>query len=110
MQATAYHRPLPALTGASFSPVTRPHLEADSQLEAQDLLQARQIRADRGAHLAAGLGDWDALVLPMLPVRVPWMMGVWQSFDGRRVCTHASRKAGDVTRGRCRSFNDSGPQ
>lgn len=89
-EASAYHRPLLEANGAGFSPVTRAHLEAGYQLGAQDLLQAQQIRADFVAHLANGLGDWDALVLPTLPVPVPRMTDDWQSFGGRHVSTQDS--------------------
>ncbi len=88
-EATAYHQPRLA-TAAGFSPVTRAHLEAGQYLTAQELLRAQQVRAEFCALLASGLGDWDALVLPTLPVPAPAMGVDWQEFGGRRVSTQDS--------------------
>jgi aspartyl-tRNA(Asn)/glutamyl-tRNA(Gln) amidotransferase subunit A len=88
-EATAYHQPRLA-AAASFSPVTRAHLEAGQLLTAQELLRAQQVRAEFCALLASGLGDWDALVMPTLPVPAPALDSNWQEFGGRRVTTQDS--------------------
>lgn len=89
-EATAYHQPLLAAKASGFSVVTRAHLEAGQYLSAQDLLRAQQVRAEFCALLASGLGDWDALVLPTLPVPAPAISSDWQEFGGRRVTTQDS--------------------
>ena len=89
-EATAYHQSLLATKGAGFSPVTRAHLEAGQHLSAQELLRAQQVRAEFCALLATGLGDWDALVLPTLPVPAPAITSDWQEFGGRRETTQDS--------------------
>ncbi len=89
-EATAYHQPLLAANAAGFSTVTRAHLEAGQYLSAQELLRAQQVRAEFCTLLASGLGDWDALVLPTLPVPAPAMDSDWQAFGGRRVTTQDS--------------------
>lgn len=89
-EATAYHQPRLAVQAGGFSPLTRAHLEAGQSLTAQELLRAQQVRAEFCALLASGLGDWDALVLPTLPVPAPAMTSDWQAFGGRRVSTQDS--------------------
>ncbi|MCA0425707.1 MAG: amidase [Proteobacteria bacterium] len=88
-EATAYHQPRLA-AAAGFSSVTRAHLEAGQLLSAQELLRAQQVRAEFCSLLASGLGNWDALVLPTLPVPAPAMDSDWQEFGGRRVTTQDS--------------------
>lgn len=88
-EATAYHQPRLA-AAAGFSPVTRAHLEAGQLLSAQEFLRAQQVRAEFCALLASGFGNWDALVLPTLPVPAPAMDADWQEFGGRRVSTQDS--------------------
>ncbi|WP_309667575.1 amidase [Tabrizicola sp.] len=89
-EATAYHQPRLAAQAVGFSAVTRAHLEAGQYLSAQELLRAQQVRAEFCALLASGLGDWDALVLPTLPVPAPAIDSDWQEFGGRRVSTQDS--------------------
>jgi len=89
-EATAYHQPRLAAQVGGFSAVTRAHLEAGQYLSAQELLRAQQVRTEFCALLASGLGDWDALVLPTLPVPAPEMDSDWQEFGGRRVSTQDS--------------------
>jgi aspartyl-tRNA(Asn)/glutamyl-tRNA(Gln) amidotransferase subunit A len=89
-EATAYHQPRLAAQAGGFSEVTRAHLEAGQYLSAQELLRAHQVRTEFCALLASGLGDWDALVLPTLPVPAPAMNADWQEFGGRRVSTQDS--------------------
>ncbi len=88
-EATAYHQPRLA-AAAGFSPVTRAHLEAGQLLSAQEFLRAQQVRAEFCALLASGFGNWDALVLPTLPVPAPIMGFDWQEFGGRSVSTQDS--------------------
>jgi len=85
-EASAYHTPLLARNAAGYSSVTRAHLEAGKLLTGVELLKAQQIRTNLMTQLAA-LGDWDALVLPTLPVVAPRAGEDWQEFGGRRVTT-----------------------
>ncbi len=88
-EASAYHAPLLARNAAGYDAVTRAHLEAGKLLAGVDLLKAQQIRAVLGRRLA-DLGNWDALVLPTLPVVAPRAGEEWQEFGGRRVTTQDS--------------------
>ena len=88
-EASAYHAPLLARNAAGYSAITRAHLEAGKLLAGVDLLKAQQIRADLVRQLA-DLGNWDALVLPTLPVVAPRAGEEWQAFGGRRVTTQDS--------------------
>jgi aspartyl-tRNA(Asn)/glutamyl-tRNA(Gln) amidotransferase subunit A len=88
-EASAYHAPLLARNAAGYSAVTRAHLEAGKLLAGVDLLKAQQIRADLVRQLA-DLGNWDALILPTLPVVAPRASEEWQEFGGRRVTTQDS--------------------
>lgn len=85
-EASAYHAPLLEANPAGYSAVTREHLEAGKFLSGVDLLKAQQIRGRLTKHIL-GLGDWDALVLPTLPVVAPYAHEDWQEFSGRRVTT-----------------------
>jgi len=89
-EATAYHQPRLFAEAAGFSDVTRAHLEAGQYLSAQELLRAQQVRAEFCALLASDFGNWDALVLPTLPVPAPAMESDWQEFGGQRVSTQDS--------------------
>ena len=86
-EATAYHRDLLALRPEGFSPVMRAHLEAGRVLSAQDLLLAQQVRTAFCHTLDQGIGPWDAIVLPTLPVSVPRHGDDWQSFGSRKEMT-----------------------
>jgi aspartyl-tRNA(Asn)/glutamyl-tRNA(Gln) amidotransferase subunit A len=85
-EASAYHGPLLDVDPAGYSAVTRAHLEAGKFLSGGDLLKAQQIRGCLTQHLLA-LGDWDALVLPTLPVIAPYAHEERQVFGGRNVTT-----------------------
>lgn len=89
-EATAYHAPLLATQGEAFSPVTRAHLEAGQRLNAGEVLKAQSIRASFTRRLLRDLGDWDALVLPTLPVTAPRQGDDWQEFGGTRATTQDS--------------------
>ena len=89
-EATAYHQERLAVAPEGFSPVTRAHLEAGRQLRAEEYLHAQKIRSAFADHLLNGLGEWDALVLPTLPVVAPRIGDDWQEFGGRRVTTQDS--------------------
>ncbi|MEI2387453.1 amidase [Breoghania sp. JC706] len=86
-EASAYHAPLLAACPEGFSPVTRAHLEAGMRLSGPEYLEAQAIRARFVDLLLNGLGAWDALVLPTLPVVAPRLGEDWQEFGGRRVAT-----------------------
>ncbi len=88
-EASCYHAELLARNPRGFSPVTRAHLEAGKQITGIELLNAQRIRGRVLAHLAS-LGDWDALVLPTLPVVAPRIGEDWQHFGGRTVTTQDS--------------------
>ncbi|MET3602073.1 amidase [Martelella mangrovi] len=89
-EAMAYHRQRMALNPAGFSPVTRAHLVAGSQLTAEEFLKAQAIRTHFMELLLQSLGEWDALVLPALPVVAPVAGEDWQVFGCRRVTTQDS--------------------
>ena len=85
-EASAYHAPLLARNPTGYSAITRAHLEAGKLLAGVELLKAQQIRAGLVGQLA-DIGNWDALVLPTLPVVAPRAGEEWQEFGGRRVTT-----------------------
>ncbi|MEO4042686.1 amidase [Hoeflea sp. CAU 1731] len=87
-EASAYH--VSRLSGTGFSDVTRAHLEAGRQISAEDYLKGLSIRAEFSDKLLNQIGDWDALVLPTLPVVAPKHGVDWQQFGGRKVTTQDS--------------------
>lgn len=89
-EASSYHSALMTQNSAGFSPVTRAHLEAGTQITATELLTAQKIRARLMRALLDNLPDWDVLVLPTLPVPAPKHGDDWQEFGGRRVTTQDS--------------------
>jgi len=89
-EASAYHSKLMARNADGFSPVTRAHLEAGTQLTGVELLEAQKIRARLIQHLTKDLKGWDALVLPTLPVPAPAHGENWQELGKRRVTTQDS--------------------
>lgn len=88
-EASSYHAELLARNPSGFTALTRAHLEAGTRISGVELLKAQRIRGQLTAQLN-GLGDWDALVLPTLPVVAPRIGDDWQSFGGRRVTTQDS--------------------
>ena len=89
-EASAYHLSQLETNGAGYSPVTRAHLEAGKQLTGVEVLNAQALRAEFTRHLLQDLGDWDALVLPTLPVPAPLHGEDWQDFGGVRATTQDS--------------------
>lgn len=89
-EASAYHNRLLDVQGNEYSTVTRAHLEAGKRLTGVELLQAQKIRAQFVRALSHELPDWDALVLPTLPVTAPRKGDDWQEFGGRKVTTQDS--------------------
>jgi len=89
-EATSYHSGQLAQDASGFSPVTRAHLEAGKQLTAMEILKAQKMRSEFSALLLHELGNWDALVLPTLPVAVPRHGQDWQEFSGQRATTQDS--------------------
>ena len=89
-EASSYHEELLAKAPTAFSPTTRAHLEAGNRIAATELLLAQRIRGRFLWSLTAELPDWDALVLPTLPVIAPRHGEDWQVFGGRRVTTQDS--------------------
>lgn len=89
-EATAFHKQRLAEMPEAFDPVTRAHLEAGRFLTAGEYLHAQAIRASFTTLLLNGFGEWDALVLPTLPVVAPRQGEDWQEFSGRRITTQDS--------------------
>ena len=89
-EASAYHARLLKENPNGFSPVTRAHLEAGNEISAVEYLKAQSVRAHFTDLLLNKLPDWDALVLPTLPVVAPKYGEDWQDFGGRRVTTQDS--------------------
>lgn len=89
-EASAYHMQRNEADLGAYSTVTRAHLAAGSMLTGLDLVKAQRIRRHLVETLTKTLGDWDALVLPTLPVVAPREGEDWQEFSGRRVTTQDS--------------------
>ena len=89
-EAASYHGNLLERSADNYSPVTRAHLEAGKRLTGVELLMAQQSRARLIRTLVSGLPDWDALVLPTLPIPAPRHGDDWQEFGGRRTTTQDS--------------------
>ena len=89
-EASAYHGKLLEQNAENFSPVTRAHLEAGRRLTGVELLEAQKLRANLLNALHNDLDEWDALVLPTLPIPAPLHGQDWQEFGGRRVTTQDS--------------------
>lgn len=89
-EASAYHRDLLERHPDGFAPVTRAHLEAGRQLTGVELLEAQKLRSQLLHVILRELNEWDALVLPTLPVTAPRHGDNWQDFGGRRVNTQDS--------------------
>lgn len=89
-EASSYHQKLLSTNPAGFSSVTRAHLEAGTQISATEMLKAQKLRAQFFEDLMLGLPDWDALVLPTLPVPAPVHGDDWQRFGNRKVTTQDS--------------------
>lgn len=89
-EASAYHDSLLKNNAAGFSDVTRAHLEAGRKLTGVELLVAQKLRAKLLNTLLNVLPQWDALVLPTLPIPAPLHGDDWQKFGGQRVTTQDS--------------------
>lgn len=89
-EASSYHSESLQTQATRYSPITRVHLEAGKHITALDYLKAQKIRSHLQHLLLEGMGDWDALVLPTLPVVAPKHDVQWQEFGGRRVTTQDS--------------------
>lgn len=89
-EASAYHDERLNRNPGGFAPVTRTHLEAGRRLSGTELLQAQKLRRNLLEATLGGLPEWDALVMPTLPVPAPLHGQDWQEFGGRRVTTQDS--------------------
>jgi aspartyl-tRNA(Asn)/glutamyl-tRNA(Gln) amidotransferase subunit A len=89
-EASAYHIQRNGVDLTAYSPVTQAHLLAGERIGGLDLIKAQRIRSHLVETLTGGLGDWDALILPTLPVVAPLEGEDWQEFSGRRVTTQDS--------------------
>lgn len=89
-EASAYHENLLKENAEGFSSVTRAHLEAGKLLSGTELLKAQKWRSHLMFALENELSDWDALILPTLPVPAPLHGEDWQEFGGRKVTTQDS--------------------
>lgn len=89
-EASAYHADLLKQNPEGFSPVTLAHLKAGQEISAVEYLDAQSIRSAFIKMLMEELAEWDALVLPTLPVVAPKHDEAWQEFGGKRVTTQDS--------------------
>ncbi len=89
-EASSYHQKLLQENPGGFSSVTRAHLEAGLKLTATEVLQAQKLRRSFLHSLLSDYGNWDAMILPTLPVTAPKHGDDWQEFSGRRVTTQDS--------------------
>lgn len=90
VEASSYHEKLLTDEPAAFTSVTRAHLEAGRQITALQAMHAQKLRACFIELLLNGLGEWDALALPTLPVPAPKHGQDRQRFGGRDVTTQDS--------------------
>jgi aspartyl-tRNA(Asn)/glutamyl-tRNA(Gln) amidotransferase subunit A len=89
-EASAYHIQRGNAKLGDYSEVTHTHLAAGELLTGLELIKAQRIRSHLVETLQRGLGEWEALVLPTLPVVAPRAEEEWQEFSGRRVTTQDS--------------------
>ena len=89
-EASAYFQPLIHRNLTKFSPVTQSHLKTGTMLTGIELLTAQKLRAIFIKTLLHGIGKWDVLVLPTLPVTAPRQDENWQEFGDIRVSTQDS--------------------
>lgn len=89
-EASTYHQQGMQAHPQNYSPMTLAHLEAGNQLQGVDLLKAQRLRAYFQHYLLENSDQWDALVLPTLPVIAPKIGDEWQVFGGRNVTTQDS--------------------
>jgi len=89
-EASTYHESLLQQCPEGYSSVTRTHLEAGCRLTGVQLLKSQILRTKLLQVLLNDFPDWDALVLPTLPVPVPLHEQDWQEFGGRKVTTQDS--------------------
>lgn len=89
-EASSYHQQAMQESSQNYSPMTLAHLEAGNQLQGVDLLKAQRLRAHFQHYLLESSDQWDALVLPTLPVVAPRIGDEWQEFGGRKVTTQDS--------------------
>ncbi|EPJ49476.1 MAG: amidase, putative [Osedax symbiont Rs1] len=89
-EAAAYHSEKLNTEKDNFSDTTRIHLTAGMRITAVQFLKAQRLRAEFCKIINHQLGEWDALVVPTLPVAVPKHDEQWQVFSGRNVSTQDS--------------------
>ncbi|MCX2698677.1 amidase [Ochrobactrum chromiisoli] len=89
-EASSYHQQTMQESPQKYSPMTLAHLEAGNLLQSVDLLRAQRLRAHFQHYLLENSAQWDALVLPTLPVVAPKIGDEWQEFSGRKVTTQDS--------------------
>lgn len=89
-EASAYHCKRLTQNPEGFTSVTRAHLEAGHRITAIELLKAQELRAHLLTAILNELPEWDALILPTLPVPAPLHGQDWQEFGGRKVTTQDS--------------------
>lgn len=89
-EAAAYHYRKLNTEKDKFSDTTRIHLTAGMKISAVQFLKAQRLRAEFCKIINHQLGEWDALVVPTLPVTVPKHGEKWQIFSGRTVSTQDS--------------------
>lgn len=89
-EASSYHQSSMMAKPEKYHPMTLAHLEAGRQLLAVDLLKAQRLRTQFQHYLLENAQDWDALVMPTLPVTAPAIGEDWQEFGGRKVTTQDS--------------------
>lgn len=70
-EASLYHKDLLEKNPMGYAPVLRAKLEAGMKLTAVEVLQAQKLRSHLMQVLMSEYGDWDALVMPTLPVAIP---------------------------------------
>jgi aspartyl-tRNA(Asn)/glutamyl-tRNA(Gln) amidotransferase subunit A len=86
-EASSFHNALLQRSPELFSTETRIHLVAGTKVTAMEFLAAQKLRAQLLRELLKNMGEWDALVVPTLPVTAPEHGVERQRFGGRDVST-----------------------
>jgi aspartyl-tRNA(Asn)/glutamyl-tRNA(Gln) amidotransferase subunit A len=81
-EAAAWHAPILAARGPSYTPRVRERLEAGLEIRAVDYLAARQARRHLREAVTRAMDDADALVLPTLPILAPPLGAAEVTLDG----------------------------
>ncbi|WP_340151275.1 amidase [uncultured Sneathiella sp.] len=89
-EAALYHRQLYTKCASKYSSSVRSSLEAGARLSKTEIARAYQLKERFSRYLLSEIDEWDALVLPTLPVTLPLIGEMWQEFGGVQTSTQNS--------------------